>query len=188
VERGGQAERGEGRVDTEEEGKEEGDEVGGEGGRSREAGGGAIGWEWGGEARGSLERILLVVLELLVIDTPRNYPTIQSVFSYELVQFKMRWMSRFGRHARQTPWTYVADSTEFVTEVERSILICVKRPILSLQFLLLHFQSAKPKLPPTQTASTDGKTSTVTMSFCRATGVEPHDALRNCHYCLRPMR
>ena len=57
VERGGQAERGEGRVDTEEEGKEEGDEVGGEGGRSREAGGGAIGWEWSGEARGSLEPI-----------------------------------------------------------------------------------------------------------------------------------
>jgi hypothetical protein len=57
MERGEQAEREEGRIDTEED-KEETEELGGiEGGGSGDLGEGAIGREWNGEARRSLERI-----------------------------------------------------------------------------------------------------------------------------------
>ena len=50
VERGGQAERGEGKVDTDEEDKEEGR-------RNGESDRGAIGREWNGSARGLREEI-----------------------------------------------------------------------------------------------------------------------------------
>lgn len=65
-----------------------------------------------------------MVLKLLVIDTPRNYLSIQSVFSYQLVHFKMRWMYPCALlvlwpACMANFWTYVADSTEFVTEAEK---------------------------------------------------------------------
>jgi hypothetical protein len=65
-----------------------------------------------------------VVLKLLVMYTPRNYLSIQSVFSYKLVHFKMRWMYlctllAFWPARMADPWTYVAESTECVTEAEK---------------------------------------------------------------------